>query len=977
MNQVRALLQSDLVDSTSIAERMGDEAASALWAAHDHIARDLIRQWRGREIDKSDGFLVVFDSATDAVAYARDYHAAIGSLPHPLAARVGVHSGAIAIRTNPPEDVSAGAKSIEIDGIAKPTTARIMSAAAGGQTLISAAAHAELSGGAVATRPFGHWRLKGIGEPVELFEVIDSTCQQVLPTESAKAYRVALQDGQWVPVREVPHRLPAERDSFVGREQTLRDIQERFGAGTRFVSIVGPGGCGKTRLAWRFAWRSLGDYPGGVWFCDLSQARSAHGVAFAVAQALDVPLGDGDPIAQLGHAISGRGECLVILDNFEQVKSDAETTAGHWLDVTTQAHFLATTREVLDINGEGLLNLDPMEIEEGVELFIQRAQASSPGCLDYIESAEEVARLVALLDCLPLAIELAAVRMRVMPVADIRMRLHERFKLLASRTGRPDRHATLRATIDWSWALLTGPERSALAQLSVFEGGFTLESAEAVVRVAKPRAEVWIADLLQSLVDKSLVRRASATRFELLVSIREYASAQLARASNLGLRDPQIASATLQRHWRHFSAFSERQAIADRCADTDNLVAACRRATEASDSSSAVRALRAAWSVLALRGPYREAIHLANAVKRIANLHTDDRATAEWVDGSAHFMLGDTEAGLAAFERGLVYIKNSKNKSLEALLRCARAEVLTKTAQVDSALKEFALAESAANSADEPELDCRILNAIAIADMSCGRIKEAKSRYARALSIAKAVNDIRWQGGLIGNLAMIDYAEGRVDEAIANYRQALAIGETAGDHRWTGNAHCNLGLALHETGKSHAARDHLQTALRIARDIGHRRLECTALCNLGLVEEAIDDLNAARANYEAAAGIADTLGDRRVQAQLKVPLARLMARLGRTSAARHLFAMATAEFEAAGDRLGLALTLCDQAEINFKHGELVDCVSALQRAQGIAVSLDTEPGSDLGRRLRLVRDALAAKHSTSSTDSDAVNPIID
>ncbi len=339
-------------------------------------------------------------------------------------------------------------------GTALNRAARIMSAAHGEQVLLSAATaemvREHLPEG-VTLREMGEHRLKGLPIPERLLQVVAPDLRVDFPPLAS------LTGG---------HSLPAERDPFVGRREPLAELARRLDAGARLVSVLGVGGTGKTRLATRFGWSALGDFPGGVWFCDLSQARNLDGIAHAVSQGLDVPLGKDDPVTQLGQAIAGRGHCLVILDNFEQVAREAKETLGRWLNRASAARFLVTTREVLGLPGEEILALPPLVPSDAAALFVRRAEAAKPGFQPNTEDQAAIGRLVQLLDGLPLAIELAAARVRVMPPRTLLLRMSERFKLLSSAGGRVDRQATLRAVFDWSWDLLSLPEKAALAQLS-------------------------------------------------------------------------------------------------------------------------------------------------------------------------------------------------------------------------------------------------------------------------------------------------------------------------------------------------------------------------------------------------------------------------------------------------------------------------------------------------------------------------------
>ncbi|MEY3211224.1 MAG: hypothetical protein RIT28_1705, partial [Pseudomonadota bacterium] len=397
--------------------------------------------------------------------------------------------------------------------------------------------------------------------------------------------------------------LPAERDPFIGREHDLDALSARLNAGARVVTLLGIGGLGKTRLAIHYAHLHLRAWPGGVWFCDLADAHDLEGLVRAVAAALSVPLGR-DPAAQLGHAIAGRGRCLVILDNFEQVTALAPETVGRWLDVAPEARLLVTSRERLGLPGEVVLVLTPLEEDAAVALFTARSAAA--GAQLSHEDLPEIRALVRLLDQLPLAIEQAAARSRMMRPASMLSRMKDRFRLLSAPSGRPDRHATLRAMLDWSWELLSQDEQRALAQLAVFVGGFTLEAAEAVLEVG----DAWPADLVQSLVDKSLVRAApldrdDALRFELLVSVTEYAADRL---EQLGGRAEAEA-----RHGAYYAAFGADLAIEALHRhggfrlrrllgrEMDNLLAATHRAVARGDGVVAAGCLRAVWDVLQFR----------------------------------------------------------------------------------------------------------------------------------------------------------------------------------------------------------------------------------------------------------------------------------------------------------------------------------------------------------------------------------------
>ena len=964
MAEQRALLQTDIVDSTGVTERLGEAAASALWTAHDRIARDLLRQWHGREIDKSDGFLLMFEHTDDAVGFALAYHRAIATLAEPLKARTGVHVGTLIERVTDRADVELGAKPLEIDGLAKPTVARLMALAAPGQTLLSAEAAAAIAG--AAHRPdfrlqrHGHWRLRGIEQPIEVFEAGDELASFAPPPDTHKAYRVLRRDGLWLPVRELRHSLPAERDSFINRTSELQDLAERLRSGARLVSVVGPGGTGKTRFAKRFAWNWLGDYAGGVWFCDLSQARTLDSIAYAAAQGLEIPPSRDDPITQIGAALASRGECLVFLDNFEQVAQHAEATVGQWLNRAPLARFVVTTREVLGINGEQTFALSTLPAPHAIELFEHRASAARQNYAADIGEHAAVGPLVALLDGLPLAIELAAARVRVMPPRMVLDRMSERFKLLVTSGKRHDRQSTLRATIEWSWGLLSRADQSALAQLSVFDGGFTLDAAEAVLDLAIDGEEAcWAIDAVQSLVEKSMLRQVGAARFDMLRSVQEFAAEQLATLPGLAPGGVERQRYIEARHWRFYSRPAGRSTPED-FLDVANRVTACRRAAVAMDLEAAVGALHSAWELLSLTGPFRVAVDLAARVQRLAGLNDLQRAGAEYVAASAHQRLGDTDAAVAGFERALNCARCASDPRSEARILCAFGELLFTLGAVETAQSHLARAQALADEVDDGALRCWSRNALGTLARSTGRVDQARGHYAQGLEIAQATGDARWEGGLRGNLGTLAHLIGQRDEARSHYERALELARQMHDRYWEGNTRCNLALLHHELGHTAEALLQFDLALAMAREMGHARLEAVVLCNLGIVEEARHGFDLAIRHYEQATAAAVRLQDRAMQGQFGGYLALCYVKAGRFERGQAQFDVALELLRASPDAASLALLHCQRAHAACLAGDFESARTALALAQAQSVGAHAGTESELDLAIRRVQRLIDA-----------------
>ena len=516
MSEFRSLLLTDVVDSTKLAESIGDEAMAEVWISHDRVARDLLPKFRGREIDKTDGMLMLFDGAADAVAYALAYHRALAELPVPLKARAGVHVGAVTLRENSAADIALGAKPIEVEGLAKPTAARVMSLARGGQILLTTEAREDLGKTEIKVISHGHWMVKGVADPIELFEVGEAQTRFIPPFDSEKVFRVVQMGEWWLPVRDIPHNLPHQGTSFVGREQELDEVKEFLGK-SRLVTLVGMGGLGKTRLCIQAAAELIHQFPDGVWFLDLAPLHDPALVVGEAAQVMGVNEEPGRTRLQAICAHMKARRALIILDNCEHLVQASAEFAAAVLRSAPNVRMLASSREALHVPGEQSYPIRPLPLpaqdagfnetsaSTAVRLFVERARQHKPSFALEEAQAPMVAELVSRLDGIPLAIELAAARIKVLSIAEINGRLKDRFKLLTGGARvLQERQQTLRALVDWSYDLLNAQEQTLLVRLAVFVGGFDLEAAETVC-AADPVSAEEVLDLLASLVEKSLV----------------------------------------------------------------------------------------------------------------------------------------------------------------------------------------------------------------------------------------------------------------------------------------------------------------------------------------------------------------------------------------------------------------------------------------------------------------------------------------
>jgi predicted ATPase len=784
------------------------------------------------------------------------------------------------------------------------------------------------------------------------------------------------------------HTLPAERDAFVGRESEIEELGRHLAGGAHLVTLLGAGGMGKTRLAVRYGWRSLGDWPGGVCFCDLTEARSLNGIASAVAGPLGVQLGRGDPIEQLGHAIAGRGRCLMILDNFEQVVDLAAMTVGRWLESAREARFVVTSRERLGLGEkEKVQGVEPLALEPAMELFEARARWLRPGLQLAGAEAESAREIVRLVDGMPLAIELAAARMRVMSAAQIAAQMRRRFQLLTG--GRSARHETLEVAIDGSWELLSPWEKAAWAQCGVFEGGFTLEAAEGVLDLGAWPEAPWVVDVMQSLVDKSLLRTrvprmepgegVPETRLGMYVSLQDYARLKLREEGAIanGGSGLSAALAAEERHGRCYARYGTQEQIdgLDRHGgvgrrhglgrELENLVAACQRAVARGDRETALAAYRAASHVLFLRGPLEMAVKLGQEV--LAWMPgPEHRAPIFFLLGWAELISGRMEEAQRLLEASLAIYRELGDRGHEGIVCGTLAILLMNQGRMKEAHAHFEH-----ELAIDRELDNRYREGIVLLNLGqCyrrqGQMEEARAHFEAALALCREVGNRRVEGMLLNNLGQLHRKQGRMEEARAHLEAALAIDREVGSRLAEGNALNTLGSVYFELGDLQVANTHFQAALTIHREIGSRFMEGLTIGNLGHLHFEQGHVEEASAHYEAALAICREVGNPFGEGEALAALGTLHLRQGRLGEAREALNQGEAVIRRVGGSLELGILLCARAELEHRIGNIGAARATLGEAEGIAAHAGAGQGSELGRKLAKLRQALCERPPLSA-----------
>jgi predicted ATPase/Tfp pilus assembly protein PilF len=692
---------------------------------------------------------------------------------------------------------------------------------------------------------------------------------------------------------------------FVGREADLSALATSV-ANHRLVTVLGPPGTGKTRVARELAGRQLaqGAAEGGVWFCDLTEATDADGICAAVARALGVSLTSAgstkDTIIRLGHVLDARGELLLVLDNFEQVVKHAAATVGHWLGRTELARFLVASRQRLGVPGETLFDLGPLSLpseggrpedSEAVQLFVDRARAVRRELVLGERDAQDVATLVRHLDGLPLAIELAAARMRVMSPAQILANLPRRFQLLsADRPGAGARQATLWSALEWSWDLLTECEQRALAQCSVFRGGFALEAAEEVLDLSSQPDAPWTLDVLQSLRDKSLLWTetlpASETRFALYASVRAYAADKLTELD--------LETQTLQRHAAHYLKLGR------------SLV----RELDGARAGEAVERLR--LELENLQAVFRRAVE-------------DSARTGRFQVGSQGPVLPPARA-TQALQAALVM---AALLSLEGPFGLCLSLLDTAIAAAAVIPRPGAPAPPPVPEGIDPALYARALEARGMVKRLLGRTAESLDDCERARAVAEGIGPGKVLAGVLGTIGWIVLMQGRPEIARERYHKALELHRQSGDR-------LNEARTLSAVGDTcfwfPDARPFLQEALRIQRDIGDRRGEAFTRCKLAVVELQEGRHSEAQAEGEEALEMARSIRDRRCEAVTLGTLALLDHDRGRLDEAEEGFERTLAIHRDIDNRWFEGIYLGYSGALSFEQGRLEQARARLERA---------------------------------------------
>ena len=701
-----------------------------------------------------------------------------------------------------------------------------------------------------------------------------SALRKVLGTEtivtvSGKGYRL-VPDVNRIDTARPRHNLPQQLTSFVGRESEIDELKQLLGT-TRLLTLTGAGGCGKTRLALQLAAGLADDYAEGPWVVELAALTDPGLVAQAVGDVLGIKEPSGKDLTRaMVEQLAGR-HLLLLLDNAEHLLQACAQLADALLRGCARLAIVVTSRERLGLDGELTFRVPSLSVPdpgqgrtpqqvlacEAARLFIERARLQKPHFAVTAENATALASICQRLDGIPLAIELAAPRVRSMSMEEVSRRLDQRFELLTegSRTALP-RHRTLRSLIDWSHDLLSKREAAMLRRLSVFAGGWTLEAAEQVC-AGEPVAAAEVLDLLTSMVDKNLVvadERAGETRFGLLETVRHYArdrlreSAEGAQVSALHLTHVIAMTEQAEQELKGPKQLAWLQRLDS---EHDNVRAALTRACGVEgDLVGGLRLAGAVFPYWMIRGLLSEGRSWLGKVLAastdVANGSQAERAKALYAAGIIAIMQGDHQSSAAYLEECLTLWRRLGNRRGMALAQTGLGLGLVHFGKFAAAQEAFAACLAIYREVgDKGGMAYSLLNQGETASDQ-GNYALARASLEESVSIQRAEGDLRALGRALACLGRIARRQGDVASAAAVLGEALTILRTVGDRPGVANASEELArLALMRNRLVDAQALH-RDALAIHRAVGAPEQVASTLEGLGNVVAAASPLAAAR-----------------------------------------------------------------------------------------------------------------------------------
>ncbi len=955
-------LFTDIEGSTALLKQLGDRYADLL-ADQRTILREVFIRHEGQEVDtQGDAFFYSFPRATEAVSAAVEAQRAVHSHDWPEGVDVRIRMG---LHTGEPLKWEEGYLGIDVH-----RAARIAHVGHGGQVLLSETTKPlvmdDLAGG-VGLRDLGDHRLKDLRRPERVFQLIVAELPFNFPALRSL-------DAQ-------PNNLPIQPTSLVGRDADLASARALLSRPeVRLLTLSGAGGTGKTRLGLQLAANLLDEFSDGTFFVPLAPIIDHTLVISTVAQTLDVRDSGAQPILDALAEYLRHKQMLLFLDNFEHI-GEAAPEVSKLLEICTRIKFLISSREVLHVRGEFEFSVPPLSLPDlshqstldlvtrnpAVDLFSQRAQAVNPNFHLTDENANSVAEICARLDGLPLAIELAAARVKLFSPKALLKQLkdangHSSLHLLG-RGPRdvPERHRTLRAAMDWSYELLDIEEQRLLQLISVFAGGFTYHAAEAVccrsetnqVSGSEETPAMDVLDGLASLLDKSLIRQEERVddepRFNMLELIRDYAWEKLNESSREGLIRERHANffLTLVQEAAPKLKGSEQGVWLERLEEEHNnlrsalkwFVQQAEKGDEVS-ADSGVRMAGALWRFWDTHGYINEGRGWLQKMIELSDKPTTARVDA--LNGAAYLARrqSDVAEALQLYEQGLPIAREIDYKAGRAEALGGLGYMIEYQGADDELAKSY-YADSLAlwREAGDKRGIATALGPHAERAASANDFEQANLLFEESLSLFREVQDKREIAGALWNLGQIAVVMGRYEQALQMYSESRAIYEELKDLHGVATQLRSLAEVEANRGNTSKARVLYEGALTSFRSLEDIRCTSTSLVGLAGVFRDQEDLTGAIALILECLSLSREIGYKPSEAKALRLRGKCDLTQGDLESARAHFIESLHIAQEMGYRQDLAECIDGLASVAAAHADYDRSVTLFSAADALRVSV--------------------------------------
>lgn len=866
-------LFTDIEGSTEKWEKFKQKMGEVL-ARHDAILSENISRYGGKIIKHTgDGIFAIFEDGNAlecALEIQKDFENEDWGEIGDLKIRMGLHAG------------SAERRGDDYFGPVVNRTARVMASGWGGQILVTKDVKkiTTIPEGA-SLRSLGNHLLKDLCEPIELFDVVHPEIikQEFPPLRSLSSHQ---------------HNLPIQTTPFLGRENELKEIMGLLeDSKCRLITLVGPGGIGKTRLALQAAAENIEDFDQGVYFIPLDPLTSVEFLVGTIAQAIKFSFsGKEDEKTQLLNYLKEK-EILLILDNFEHLVEGAGIIS-EILNKSESVKIIVTSRELLNLKGEWLVQLDGMEIPKGekidvegysaVQLFLYNARRISSNISFSDEDRQFVVRICQLVGGLPLGIEIASSWLRSLSCREISQEIEKNIDFLStSLRDMPERHRSLRAVFDYSWNLLSKQEKDVFMRMSVFHGGFTRDAAEKIADISLPS--------LTTFIDKSLLRRNPSGRYEMLDIIRQYAGNKLDE-----FKDKRIS--LLNAHCSYYSSI-----LSQKEKDIDN-----GKELEVLDFMKIeVKNIRSAWNWAVENKRIKDLgkmLYCLSAFYDMQGLYEEGRQIFEEVADIQKEKL-DSDDNWIFYGKALAYVANF----------CYHLGVYDKVQKV---LKESI---KILDKYDVKKEMAFSFHTMGRSNALLGNYDEAMEYCTSALKLYESIDCKKGIADSLNAIGVIYYYKRDWDNAEKYYKKSQDIGKQIGYRKGVATAVGNTGLVAWGKGELEKAKEMLEVGLETDKELNDRRGIANTYHNIGLVYKTMGDFESARKYYEKALSMRREMGDRMGMGISLNNLGNLGGRSVDYDEAKKYHREAIKIRKEMGDSMGVAQSLSNLAQVFTSAGE--------------------------------------------------------